>query len=393
MDLSPQVLEALYIKGIDTPTPVQKQSIFPIVQGRHVILKSQSNTGRLLSFVIAGLHKVDSSTLKTQVLMTTPSDRITLEIMGLVRELGNGMNILSYAYRDECDDSIKDKLEKSTSNEAFLVPHVVVGSLDRIRDEIEARRLECCSIKLLATSCSQMSPKLSSLQIALYFDLQTPTVIHVAHQLTRSMHTHTESKHISSSNSNGIENSDNSGVAKIFVRKVPLSLNHISNFYLPLSDESEKLDSLCDIYEWLNIPQLIVFVNTRKKLDWLVFFLKNSSSLSLLNIATLHADLSESDRASVLQGFRQGNSRILVVATPLVREDIDIAQFPLIVAYDLPLDQEIYLRRCGARWSRYGRHSVCISFVRIEEFPLLKAIEQDLMIDIREIPFNLADLV
>ena len=56
---------------------------------------------------------------------------------------------------------------------------------------------------------------------------------------------------------------------RILVKKEELTLEGIKQFYVNVEKEEWKLDTLCDIYETLTITQAVIFLNTRRKVDWL----------------------------------------------------------------------------------------------------------------------------
>ena len=56
---------------------------------------------------------------------------------------------------------------------------------------------------------------------------------------------------------------------RILVKKEELTLEGIQQFYVFVEREEWKLDTLCDIYETLTITQAVIFLNTRRKVDWL----------------------------------------------------------------------------------------------------------------------------
>lgn len=56
---------------------------------------------------------------------------------------------------------------------------------------------------------------------------------------------------------------------KILVKKEELTLEGIRQFYVMVEKEEWKLDTLCDLYETLTITQAVIFLNTRRKVDWL----------------------------------------------------------------------------------------------------------------------------
>merc|ERR1711981_347290 len=56
---------------------------------------------------------------------------------------------------------------------------------------------------------------------------------------------------------------------RILVKKDELTLEGIRQFYVAIDREDWKLETLCDLYETLTITQAIIYVNTRRKVDWL----------------------------------------------------------------------------------------------------------------------------
>ncbi len=57
---------------------------------------------------------------------------------------------------------------------------------------------------------------------------------------------------------------------RILVKKDELTLEGIKQFYIGIDKEDWKLDTLCDLYETLTITQAIIYVNSRRKVDWLL---------------------------------------------------------------------------------------------------------------------------
>jgi ATP-dependent RNA helicase RhlE len=91
-------------------------------------------------------------------------------------------------------------------------------------------------------------------------------------------------------------------------------------------------------------------------------------------VARIHADRSQGQRRSALEGFREGTYRVLV-ATDIAARGIDIAEIGHVVNFDLPHVPEDYVHRIGrtARMAASGRAS---SFASPEEADLLRGIER-----------------
>ncbi|RQM08533.1 hypothetical protein DH86_00000264 [Scytalidium sp. 3C] len=79
------------------------------------------------------------------------------------------------------------------------------------------------------------------------------------------------------------------------------------------------------------------------------------------------------ERDSIMQDFRQGNSRVLI-STDVWARGIDVQQVSLVINYDLPSNRENYIHRIG-RSGRFGRKGVAINFVTSEDVRILRDIE------------------
>ncbi|EDK97656.1 eukaryotic translation initiation factor 4A2, isoform CRA_b, partial [Mus musculus] len=144
---------------------------------------------------------------------------------------------------------------------------------------------------------------------------------------------------------------------RILVKKEELTLEGIKQFYINVEREEWKLDTLCDLYETLTITQAVIFLNTRRKVDWLT--------------EKMHA------RDFTVSALARG---------------IDVQQVSLVINYDLPTNRENYIHRIG-RGGRFGRKGVAINFVTEEDKRILRDIETFYNTTVEEMPMNVADLI
>ena len=70
--------------------------------------------------------------------------------------------------------------------------------------------------------------------------------------------------------------------------------------------EEWKLDTLCDLYETLTITQAIIFVNTRRKVDWLT----EKMHARDFTVSAMHGDMDQKERELIMREFRSGSSRV-----------------------------------------------------------------------------------
>merc|ERR1712025_1060446 len=165
------------------------------------------------------------------------------------------------------------------------------------------------------------------------------------------------------------------------------TLEGIQQFYILVEKEEWKLDTLCDLYETLTITQAVIFLNTRRKVEWLTQKLHEKD----FTVSALHGDMEQADRDIIMREFRSGSSRVLIT-TDLLARGIDVQQVPLVINYDLPSNRENYIHRIG-RSGRFGRKGVSINFVVDEDTRTLREIEEFYNTKVEEMPMDVANLI
>lgn len=174
---------------------------------------------------------------------------------------------------------------------------------------------------------------------------------------------------------------------KILVKRDELTLEGIRQFFILVESEDFKLDTLCDLYDTLNITQSVIFCNTRRKVDWLTEKMRQKQ----FTVSSTHGDIEQQERDVILLEFRTGSSRVLIT-TDLLARGIDVQQVSLVINYDLPLNIENYIHRIG-RSGRFGRKGVAINFVSDGDKETLRELERYYQTQIEEMPSNVAALI
>lgn len=126
---------------------------------------------------------------------------------------------------------------------------------------------------------------------------------------------------------------------------------------------------------------------THDQVDWLTTKMREAN----FTVSSMHGDMPQEERESVMGDFRQGKSRVLI-ATDVWGRGLDVQQVSLVINYDLPNSRELYIHRIG-RSGRFGRKGVAINFVKNDDIRILRDIEQFYGTQIDEMPMNVADLI
>ena len=82
----------------------------------------------------------------------------------------------------------------------------------------------------------------------------------------------------------------------------------IKQFFVAVEKEEWKFDTLCDLYDTLTVTQAVIFVNSRKKVEWLSTKMKERQ----FAVSSMHGEMPQKERDGVMNEFRTGASRVLI---------------------------------------------------------------------------------
>jgi len=174
---------------------------------------------------------------------------------------------------------------------------------------------------------------------------------------------------------------------KILVNADMITLEGIKQYYLGVEEERHKIATLYDLYERLRIKQTIIFVNSKRKADYLKDQLEAENHV----VSIIHAAKTQVQRDETMKDFRLGNSRVLI-ATDIIARGIDVQQVEVVINYDVPKFVETYIHRIG-RSGRFGRKGIAINLVTEEEFEKLTKIQNFYRTEITPLPSNIKSLI
>jgi len=369
MGLNESLLRGIFAYGFEKPSAIQQRGTLPLIKGRDTIAQAQSGTGKTATFAIGCLQRVDPGLRDSQALLLAPTRELAQQIQKVVLALGVYMQVQCHACIG--GTNVRDDMKKLESGQ-----HVVVGTPGRVYDMINRRALRTDQMKIFVLDeADEMLSRgfkdqiydvfkflPSKVQVGLFSATMPTEVLEITRHFMRDP-------------------------VRILVKKDELTLEGIKQFYIGVEREDWKLETLCDLYETLTITQAIIYVNTRRKVDWL---LENMTKRDF-TVSALHGDMDQKGRELIMREFRSGSSRVLIT-TDLLARGIDVQQVSLVINYDLPTNRENYIHRIG-RSGRFGRKGVAINFVTGDDVRNMREIEQFYNTTIEEMPINVADLI
>lgn len=367
--LKEDLLRGIYAYGFERPSAIQQRAIFPIIFGRDVIAQAQSGTGKTGMFSIGILQKLDTSLRETQALVLSPTRELAVQTQNVLLAIGEYLNIQVHACIG--GTNLGQDMKKLDYGQ-----HVVSGTPGRVFDMIQRRNLRTRNIKMLILDeADEMLSKGFKEQI---------------YDVYRYLPSNCQVILVSATLPNEILEMTYkfmSDPIRILVKRDELTLEGIKQFFISVEKEEWKFDTLCDLYDTLTITQAVIFCNTKKKVDWLTEKMKQAN----FTISSMHGDMPQKERDTIMQEFRHGQTRVLIT-TDVWARGIDVQQVSLVINYDLPINRENYIHRIG-RSGRFGRKGVAINFVTDEDVQILHDIEQYYSTQIDEMPMNVTDLI
>ncbi|XP_051937776.1 eukaryotic initiation factor 4A-I-like [Hippocampus zosterae] len=369
MNLREELLRGIYAYGFEKPSAIQQRAILPCIKGYDVIAQAQSGTGKTATFAISILQQVDVTLKGTQALVLAPTRELAQQIQKVVLSLGDYMGASCHACIG--GTNIRNESQKLQAES----PHIVVGTPGRVFDMLNRKNISSKYIKMFVLDEAdemlsrgfkdqiyEIFRKLSgTIQVVLLSATMPTDVLEVTKKFMRDP-------------------------IRILVKREELTLEGIRQFYVNVEKEEWKLDTLCDLYETLTITQAVIFINTRRKVDWLTEKMQSRD----FTVSAMHGDMDQKERDLIMREFRSGSSRVLIT-TDLLARGIDVQQVSLVINYDLPTNRENYIHRIG-RGGRFGRKGVAINMVTHDDKRVLRDIETFYNTTIEEMPMNVADL-
>lgn len=369
MAIPTNVLRGIYAFGFEKPSQIQQKAIMPIIEGHDVLAQAQSGTGKTGTFVIGAISRIDPELMKPQIMVMVPTRELAQQIATVATGIGaylckGGLRVHTATGGPPVHEDIR-AIEKGV--------HMLVGTPGRIYDLLNRKAFATALIKVLVLDeadqmledrfreqvhCILSMGFPETTQVALLSATMIPEVVEIATTLLRNP-------------------------VKILLQAEEVTLEGIKQYYVAVNREDEKLDTLCDLYEHLNIAQALIYCSTRQKVEWL----SNQMIHRGFDLKYIHGDMDIHDRKERMDAFRAGNCRVLI-STDLLARGIDVQQVSLVINYELPIQRENYIHRIG-RSGRFGRKGASINLITDRERRMQTEIEKYYNTTVNELPASL----
>ena len=343
LDISDDVLQAVTDMGFVNPSPIQAEAIPPILAGRDVIGQAQTGTGKTAAFGIPALDLIDVQDRSVQVLILCPTRELAVQVAEEIKKLAK----YKRGIRTEAiygGDSIERQIRSLKTG-----VHIVIGTPGRVMDHMERNTLKLGNVKMMILDEAD-----EMLDMGFREDIEN-ILSEMPEERQTILFSATMSKPIMQ-----ITQKFQKDPVLVKVVKKELTAVNIEQVYFEVKPKA-KVEVMCRLIDMYDLKLLLVFCNTKRKVDEIVEDLQGRGYMA----EGLHGDLRQSQRSTVMGKFRSGTTSILV-ATDVVARGIDVDDVDAVINFDIPLDEEYYVHRIG-RTGRAGKSGRAFSLVGRDE--------------------------
>ena len=362
LELDSKVLQAVEEAGYSEPTPIQAQAIPHALTGRDVLGIAQTGTGKTASFtlpMITILAKGRARARMPRSLILCPTRELAAQVSENFDKYGKYHKLTMALLIGGVNFAQQDKLIDRGVD-------VLIATPGRLLDHFERGKLMLTGIQVMVVDEADRMLDMGFIpDIERIFNL-TPFTRQtlffsatMAPEITRLTDTFL-------SNPERVEVARQSTTAETVTQGVCLLKPSRKD-----RADKEKRDLLRALIEGEGekFRNAIIFCNRKRD----VGVLYKSLSKHGFNAGALHGDLDQSVRMATLDGFRNGEIKLLV-ASDVAARGLDIPDVSHVFNFDIPTHSEDYVHRIG-RTGRAGREGTAYSICLPHEQKYLDQIE------------------
>ena len=353
LGLSPEIRRAIEEMGYASPMPVQEE-VIPYLLGENndVVALAQTGTGKTAAFGLPLIQKINVNNRIPQSLILCPTRELCLQIAGDLNDYSkyiDGLRVLPVYGGSSIDSQIR-ALKRGV--------HIIVATPGRLLDLMERKTVS------LSTIQSVVMDEADEMLNMGFTDSINAILADVPQERNTLLFSATMSPEIARISKNYLHNAKEITIGR--KNEGTNNVKHVA-FCVHAKDKYAALKRIVDYY-----PQIygIIFCRTRKETQEIADKLMQEG----YNADSLHGELSQAQRDTVMQKFRIRNLQLLV-ATDVAARGLDVDDLTHVINYGLPDDTESYTHRSG-RTGRAGKTGTSIAIINLREKGKMREIER-----------------
>ena len=353
LGLSPEIRRAIEEMGYECPMPVQEE-VIPYLLGENndIVALAQTGTGKTAAFGLPLIQKINVKNRIPQSLILCPTRELCLQIAGDLNDYSKyvtGLRVLPVYGGSSIDSQIR-ALKQGV--------HIIVATPGRLLDLMERKTVSLTTIQNVVMDEADEMLNMG------FTDSINAILADVPQERNTLLFSATMSPEIARISKKYLRDAKEITIGR--KNESTSNVKHVV-YTVHAKDKYAALKRIVDYY-----PQIygIIFCRTRKETQEIADKLMQEG----YNADSLHGELSQAQRDTVMQKFRIRNLQILV-ATDVAARGLDVDDLTHVINYGLPDDTESYTHRSG-RTGRAGKTGTSIAIINLREKGKMREIER-----------------
>jgi ATP-dependent RNA helicase DeaD len=344
--------------GFEIPTSIQKSAIPVLLEGRDVIGRARTGSGKTAAFGLPLVERVKDGGRAVRALVLVPTRELAMQVAAAIETFAIGTPVKVVTIYGGAPYGPQLRALKTGVS-------VVVGTPGRVIDHMERGTLDLSHVEMLVLDEADEMLRMG--------------FIEPIEQVMSALPADRQIALFSATMPRPIER-----IARRFLVKpvvLPVDddgVEHIKQCYLRVSHH-KKLAALSRVLLGTARGTTLVFARTRVGCAEIADALAKSG----IPADAIHGDLNQAARERVIGRLRARTIRVLV-ATDVAARGIDITHITHVFFFDVPGATESYIHRIG-RTARAGAEGTAITFVTTGERRRLQRMERELKVHLKEV--------
>ncbi len=349
--LEQALVRAVSELGYEAPSPIQEESIPPLLEGRDILGQAQTGSGKTAAFALPLLSRLNIKQRSPQLLVLTPTRELAIQVSEAFQKYAShikGFHVVPIYGGQDYRVQFR-ALDRGV--------HVVVGTPGRVMDHMRKGSINLDYLQCLVLDEADEMLRMGFIDDVEWVLEQIPT----EHQT--ALYSATMPKPIAKIAKQYLKDP-----AVIKIKDKTATVDTVRQRYWIVSG-MHKLDALTRILEVEDSDGIIIFARTK------MMTISLAEKLEARGFAAeaLNGDMSQNAREATVNKLKSGKLDILI-ATDVAARGLDVPRISHVINYDVPYDTESYVHRIG-RTARAGREGDAILFVSPREKRMLRSIE------------------
>ena len=365
LNIPQEILQALEDKGYGYPTRVQAEAIPPMMEGRDILAKAPTGTGKTYAFGIPMITHIDPASEAIQGLVLAPTRELALQIGDELRSLlthTEGIRVAVLYGGQRMEPQMK-ALQRH--------PQIVVATPGRLMDHYRHKHLRLDGVQTVVLDEADRM-----LDMGFFKDV-TGILDKLKNKKCMGLFSATISQEVMT-----VSWMYQRDEVEITVKPEAESRPDIDQYAI-VTSALEKEETTLRLLRLKGFERVIIFCNTKHMCQALSDDLRRAG----LDADCIHGDIPQSRREKTMQTFRAGKLGILV-ATDVASRGIDVDDVDAVINYDIPEENEYYIHRIG-RTARAGKKGAAWSILgTFPERAKLEEIAKYSHFDVKNMIFN-----